>query len=1474
MITYQPLTGALLNLLQESIAKSNPPGEISRFSGLISTPSLRQVGGFQAHTIEVMRTHVDSAPKGASIGAEVNYMETMVEPSLERCPYGELLISDFELLLMSQKKIDEHAASLQTLQETDAAQNLIKEKRKVDAFYKSRVMLPVTVPTLLGAEVTLFATASTAPYLPGQMLFIAPTGRTDIQEILLRNPADSLIEEEYEQEKAAFKPAVQLKHETHIVLFLNLLKQLSPGCVLAQNSPDSGSAKKHLHFHYVQENAAYPIPIFTVGQQASSIAASSTSSALQSIKMQRLRDYPGTVYKFTFPEINDSIVTNFQRLIQTFLQHSDNQHTVISLIGRRTEVGFELCCTLRKDIRYHPGIIEAVQKIVLHPKNPQKEIPEQHHLPTGWLQHAGIFITGYSETAESYTERHHRELLDFYKTEEAQCKIFETCAHDAFLTLKPLTTQSLEKPDMSTYNYIYDTQVNWEELTIFIKSNPSLTQLTLSPRENNWQAALAQQSPTKEFLETLYAHPNLTSVTTYSTRNTAKSEPRTRKKDEIVGYTPPQVIMKTREEWIPKMVSVEKTRNVWVRNHNRRHSWDSDGWTEQQTFFVEEDRGHNEKVQYDEDVGNKPIYRQVDESYTHHYTMTEYSGFEGKEIQQTLKTKSYDAKIIGEYADYLKRNTTFSIDFKTISVEALAKAVSAAGQDIITRDLRLVDLPNAQTLETVFRIWPNLRSVELLLRSARKLPFPLPLLPQTLNKVSLINFEWGKAELQHLAQSNLAQLPQLDLSGATFIGNGAEDFVGAFKKTPSLQSLDLNCVTLTIQQTEQLVAYLKNKSEALQSAPTVSRLSSADQNTATCPLTSLSVSGVTLEDKGYLYYRDEFPLLSKVVELDKLSRTISSEKRVPVEQNKKLAQACFDALLEALKTKNNFFEFIQKFAIPVMNKWLNILISEKSTRDDHWTALAKCEQLAVTNYKSHFEETFNSVILKEIKDDEKYLESEEEVGRFTSSSPRAKGLLSKLVGMSPEFVKSLEYDIDKAFVNGFIRSNIKKRVESSNPNTELFLASLENMKVFHDLNDLGQSLLFRLLYKCQEWFCYMNAKQLEKVISLFTETPKSTDWATLNTADEALFTAQKRYAIRMVRFYLPNNLLFSNQKLKERVIDDLSACSSRAELVQKITALADQYQDNSSFFFTSDVRQERDTFRDLLRTTVHSNISLSIALPIVEESIEVKASDKKLASSFSEEPSEVKKLDSPPIAAAISSPSAPPYHTAYVPIPLDGDHKTQNEAFLDKLKEKLGGEEQFNKIMGQDILERIVKYQCPISLQLMDQPVAPFEMGDKQSGIIFDKASIESVLTPVHPVSKKLLMLNTSGGLIYMPSLEMKDGIDTLIKDMENIAEKTLQQPVANTSVVPSLASISGKAILKYSTSEQVTAVTQQQSAALLALPPAPTTALPVSANKAPEEKSLATLAGKVSDMFSAAPQHDRSIVIAQGQSNRQLVCL
>lgn len=346
---------------------------------------------------------------------------------------GDTSLSHLSLALLSEEQTQDWAQR-ENLTTIDKAA-LTQLKQNIDHFYGQCLILPVSV-NRLSADAppeTLYAISPTLPRFASQVLLISATGLEDVYQLIdsqrtltTKQTLEAALELATTFSKK-LKPAK--RNSTDIELITTLLDSLSPGDILAQNALDTSSIPEHFHLQYLKQNDSAVFPIFQASASSESVSYSKTGDK---IRFGKLDNYPGAVYRITTATNTDSVKSVITDTVNQFLQSKLNQGSTITSITRKCEERYEYYFTIKKSLANFNKMNKGAKRVVLHPGNKRKRIPEIRPSNAGWEECCGVVATPFAEAVAShFTEEKQSTLLNSWAAKPDQCHFFECCFYQS-----------------------------------------------------------------------------------------------------------------------------------------------------------------------------------------------------------------------------------------------------------------------------------------------------------------------------------------------------------------------------------------------------------------------------------------------------------------------------------------------------------------------------------------------------------------------------------------------------------------------------------------------------------------------------------------------------------------------------------------------------------------------------------------------------------------------------------------------------------------------------------------------------------------------------------------------------------------------------------------------------------------------------------------------------------------------------------
>lgn len=350
----------------------------------------------------------------------------VMEPNLEKThSIGKLLLSDAEILMLDQKKLEQLLDPLHP----EEKKKVLKLKTDLDSFYKNKSYVPFSAE---GKQ--FYITIPTAPYAPNQFLVLTTPAREDIffledQEKMkllkgsidtsprgsktletipdLRLGLEQAASLRQSTEKTS-RPQSILKNETDVESMLLILKELSENSFIGQNSPETSSDANYQHFQVFLDAPVEQIPLFNISSTKSSELA---KPGLEIHKLSE-KEFPATIYKFGFSH-NTSTIRAFLKELQDRFLKTTKEGSSLNVVARKLpDSTYECYFILRKSILTHPELqTQAVAKGSNRP---------------GWMEMCGVRIAKTSEEFlklpdEAYT----KDVLSLFKVPTTETTLFE-----------------------------------------------------------------------------------------------------------------------------------------------------------------------------------------------------------------------------------------------------------------------------------------------------------------------------------------------------------------------------------------------------------------------------------------------------------------------------------------------------------------------------------------------------------------------------------------------------------------------------------------------------------------------------------------------------------------------------------------------------------------------------------------------------------------------------------------------------------------------------------------------------------------------------------------------------------------------------------------------------------------------------------------------------------------------------------------
>lgn len=495
------LMDSLIELNGLSKQKSSKPGEYSRFAYDLNPQPIIKYSNFIVAVPVEYKDIYQNKPEGeaslpecdASIdqGKHDDKMISYLEPSLRDFQItSNCILSNAKLLLMNEDMISRFSNDYKLT--ADEIRKLTMHKKKLNHYYLDRISLHFNLKKMDGSRTDLIASVSTTPYFEQHILISSTTCRIDIQYLIhqyqknkhkiksfnnslfrykttdfLFNPhfdmKQSNIEKIINCIKESYNPSSHLSNDTNIELLALLLKELKPGAILAQNSPDACSIENHLHYHFIIESSQFLFPIFKKNKPR--LIYNYQYNINQTIAVYRIEDYPGTIYKIASSDNDLLFVIFIKYLIDNFISSELNKHTTLTIIARFAATNmYEYYIILRKDYRFYKDIKNAVMTYPIA-NEPTSLSKIQYSRMIGWVEYAGYMMFSNKCVAMQFDDKFFCDILNLHNVDESQCSLFENLIKPALkhlenniLAVNPSSTQLSFDNNLIEEKYSYKRQ--------------------------------------------------------------------------------------------------------------------------------------------------------------------------------------------------------------------------------------------------------------------------------------------------------------------------------------------------------------------------------------------------------------------------------------------------------------------------------------------------------------------------------------------------------------------------------------------------------------------------------------------------------------------------------------------------------------------------------------------------------------------------------------------------------------------------------------------------------------------------------------------------------------------------------------------------------------------------------------------------------------------------------------------------------
>ncbi|MDI9819073.1 MULTISPECIES: uridine kinase [unclassified Legionella] len=382
---------------------------------------------------------------GNGVECDESVILNIIEPGTDE-NHKMFGLSNLELVLVSEKAICEYL-SAESISEID---RVIDYQRQLKKFYDTRYYFKFEA---CGQQIA--ALQPTSPYFEKQVLFTDLRGKvpsyleeknrllqslpsvstqkhhhrfwesSDADEFLMRR-RELTIEEAKQVRNNIIEKVKEIKgtrSQTNAPLMLELIKTLSPGDILGQNSPSAITDKHVLHIQCFKQCYSGELPVFKSKRQEVTVVPKGQCYKL---------DYPAQAFLFEFDEVDQETIEFIKNIQDKFLSQNlpDSEKSDIALIARKNDKdNVEMVFMLRKDLHYHPKLAAKTAQEVLIPAD--EASAAVFNKRPGFLEMAGCFLQENERAYEILTDDMIKDMLSEYSAEEKSARLFRTIVENA-----------------------------------------------------------------------------------------------------------------------------------------------------------------------------------------------------------------------------------------------------------------------------------------------------------------------------------------------------------------------------------------------------------------------------------------------------------------------------------------------------------------------------------------------------------------------------------------------------------------------------------------------------------------------------------------------------------------------------------------------------------------------------------------------------------------------------------------------------------------------------------------------------------------------------------------------------------------------------------------------------------------------------------------------------------------------------------